>query len=200
MTTDVRDELLRRLKPMLWQDSQHRYALTNYITSVASMFELINYLIRDDLDTGAPGWSHLVDGNYCPDSLLPWLAQISGVQPEVGETPDALRARILHNEAFNRGTVQALYDAAARQGATLVLVEQRYNPGGGDDPWHVRILLTPSQDTPAAEEAVTAALPAGITVEYGHWAGIIYQDVKDDNPTYQDAKNNNATYRDLRGG
>lgn len=78
--TSVSDEILEALQPLLDDAGQ----LESYVKGLANMFQLIENYVSDDPDTGAIGYSQLLDLTRSPEEALQWLGQFIGIQLPTG--------------------------------------------------------------------------------------------------------------------
>lgn len=156
--------------------------LTNYLTALGGMFDLIYGLVSDQGFAGdpdyVPGWSSLLDPDNCPAQFLPYLAQFNGtIVPPNTDEADA-RAIIKGESGMSRGTGLggtyntstipaggAIVAAAQRnligtQSATLI---ERMN-GSGADAYSFLLFVRPEEclSVTALKAAVNAVKPAGV--------------------------------------
>lgn len=188
------EQLYARLSPLAYGDAENDDALWKFVQAFSQPFELMNTLVRDTED-GRVGWSILFDPDIAPDEFLIWLEQMVGATGHAPESPAQMRQRIRNAEAYKRGTVQSLYDTAARAGAPTFHVEERYL----GNPWAIRIFFTAAEYTPEIEYQVRSKIPAGIVVTQEFWASVLYSDVLEDYTDYADVAASNTDYSDLRG-
>lgn len=78
------------------------YTVNNVPVPAAVGLQAIDDIIRDSPYN--PGWSILMDINRCPTYALPWLAQFLGVRFSQPSTDAAMRAAIVQESPFDRGT------------------------------------------------------------------------------------------------
>lgn len=188
------EELYNRLGPLTFGDAENGDALRKFCEAFAQPYEIMHTLVRDTED-GRVGWSILFDPDVVPEEFLPWLEQMVGSSGHAPETAEQMRQRVRDAEAFKRGTVQSLYDAAARGGAPTFLVQERYLGSA----WAVRIFFTVAEYTDEVAFQVRSKIPAGIVVTQEFWAGVLYSDVLEDYTDYADVLASNTDYSDLRG-
>lgn len=189
------EELYDAMSSLQSEEANQDYALQKMSQAIGAPFEDMWTLVVDS-DDGKPGWSILLDITRCPDEYLPWLAQFVGAKPILGESSANYRLRIASAWVWHRGTLDGIYQAAARVGCTRFLVNERV----GGDAWAVQFLFLSSEYTQAKEDYIARWLPAGIIWSHAFWSGVIYQGVKTTYATYQAAKTANANYQALRGG
>lgn len=97
----------------LTSDAALGYPLLKWLDGIGQIVQRLNDLALDNLTTGDPGWSIIFDPDRCPTYALPWLAQCVGVRFDTTQNTDATqRAAIRGEQAFQRGTLQALQAAA----------------------------------------------------------------------------------------
>jgi len=185
------EELYRDLAPLAKGDPEQGYALQRYCQALARPFEIVQTLVRDS-DTGEVGWSILVDPNRAPDEFLPWLRQLAGVHPILGEPAADLRERIKEAEGFDRGTPGAIMARAAQLGMPTTLLQERYLGSA----WRVRFLFVLAEHTDEKEAELVRMLPAGIVHEVGFWSGTTYEMSEATAGTYSAAEAGAGTYGD----
>lgn len=141
----------------------------------------------------APPWSQLLDIKRCPTAALPWLGQFNGVRVNPNARDDQQRYAIEHPQGFARGTPAAIVDAAnalLQSGYSATLRERDTGPYhltveipaagvSGAGTCRSLPLEFPTcaalkdavatcrdiwQDAGAVEDAVLAAVPAGLGV------------------------------------
>lgn len=108
-----------------------------------------------DIDTGAPGWSQVVDADQAPDAWLDWLAQFPGVRPNPAVTdPVEKRRRIKEARGQHRGKLSAIISelrttlVSSTDGPAYVFVDT------SDGPHHLTF-VTRTAETP--DEAASLA-------------------------------------------
>jgi hypothetical protein len=189
-------EMYAGLAPFQYAEEDTGNALMKFLQAFSDPFELIHYLVRTDQSIGEIGWVPLLDPFRCPDELLPWLAQLVGASGAVGITNAESRTRIFDADAFKRGTVQSIYDEAARVGCTAFEVAERT----GGAAYQVTLRFDNTQYSDARLRAIKTKIPAGIKVNVAFFNAVTYQDIVDTYGSYTDAEAANTDYTDLRGG
>lgn len=168
------EALYEQLAPLAYADEENDWALLLLCEAIGRLFQPVEDLVRDQGDD--PGWSQLVDIDRCPDAFLPWLAQLVGVQIDVGTSADVQRERIRSTDGFRRGTLAAFKAAPLPHltGSRRVFVEERAGSA-------YRILVTTRADeTPdpaAVESALLEQKPAGIVLDYSTVSGEVWDEV-----------------------
>lgn len=185
-------ELYDQLKPLSWDEENQGDALWKYCQALAAPFEPVYDLVRD-LDTGEPGWARLLDPNNAPAEYLPWLRQVAGVTPIRGESNEALRQRIINAENYRRGTPSLINETAARLGATVFLMQERFT-----SPWTVRLLFTAAQHNATIEAAIRAIIPAGLVVTVAFWSGLLYSNLTSGYASYTALAAAFTNYNDIQ--
>lgn len=113
-----------------------------------------------------PGWSTLLDPYNCPAQFLPFLAQFNGANVPVGLDATTARAVIIGESAQHRGTVASVVSAVTRNltGTQFVVVEERLNALGDEDPYHFLVLVRPEEviSVQAITDSVNAIKPGGV--------------------------------------
>jgi hypothetical protein len=132
----------------------------------ASLCDVLRMHVEDvaelgftDKDTGAPGWSAVVDADRAPDAWLDWLSQFPGVRrdPAVTDAGEK-RRRIKEARGQHRGKLSAILSelrttlVSATDGPAYVFVDT------SDGPHHL-VFVTHTAETPD-EAASTARLNA----------------------------------------
>lgn len=189
-------ELYAALTPFHYGEESNNDALLKYVQAWSDPFEQIHYLVRSDQGSGEIGWVPLLDPLRCPDELLPWLAQLVGAQPAVGISNSEYRRRILEADSFKRGTVQSIYDEAARVGCDLFEVVER--PAGAA--YQVTLRFDNDQYSDARLRAIAHKVPAGIKINVAFFNAVTYNDIRTTYGSYTNAEAVNTDYTDLRGG
>ena len=189
-------ELYESMLPLHYGEAEHDYALMNYCKAVAAPFELIYFLVRDNRETGASGWSDLFNPETCPDELLPWLRQFVGAAHIRGENLVDLRDRIRSADAFKRGTVESIIDTANRLGMPSIIIDERYNGSA----WQIQLRFEPGEYTGQRMYELQKKIPAGIKVTVNFLSLITFEDIRTTYATFQDAKAANLDFLDLKGG
>lgn len=153
------------LAPYAREDAEHDFVLGTFLIGLLAPAQEIADLVRDDPDTGATGWSALVDADRCPVWALPWLAQLVGVRDEPTLSEVERRARIKDMAGLHRGTVAYAQAAAAAYltGTKTVNVTER---DGGAWLITVETLSAETPDPDLVEQALLAAKPAGLLLTY----------------------------------
>jgi hypothetical protein len=158
-------------------DRELGYPLLRFTDAIAAPFDAIDQLVRDTPE--GPGWSQLLDVDRCPDAFLPFLGQFVGVEVDPNVSPDAQRAQIKGEGGFDRGTPGAMIAAAQRYltGDQHVDLIERAPDDLGDVNAYYLIVQTygaETPDPPSVLEALLAAKPAGITLDYFVVGGATY--------------------------
>lgn len=190
------EELYGNLTPFHYGEPDNDYALRKFCQAISLPFELVHFLVRDDQDTGKIGWSAAFDPTRAPDSILPWLQQFVGAGHVAGETPADLRQRIKDADAFRRGTIASIMDAAARVGCTAFQIDER----DSGSPWRIKMWFIAAEYTGDKFFEIAKKVPAGIIIDVDFFDGVTYEDIRTTYSTYFDAETSNTDYTDLRGG
>lgn len=151
-----------------------------------------------DSPTGRPGWQVLLDPQQVPYRLLPWLAQMPGVDLDAALTQQANRDRVTGLVRWHRGQADVVAAAAVERmpaGARVDIVER------DPDADHLRIRVYVRQSTiaqrAAARAAVLAVLPAHITLVWEERTGQSYSDLASASASYTAVKTTYPTYGDV---
>lgn len=129
----------------------------------ASLCDVLRMHVEDvaeiafaDPDTGAPGWSSVVDADRAPDVWLDWLAQFPGVRPNPAVTdPDEKRRRIKEARGQHRGKLSAIVSelqttlVSSTDGPAYVFVDT------SDGPHHITF-ITRTAETPNPDASLAA--------------------------------------------
>lgn len=146
-------------------DPDNDWALLRFTQAITTMLldRVYSYVLPDD---GSPAWSLMLDVDRAPSDALGYIAMFSGATLKAGLTDDGQRIRIKEAQGWQRGKPDAIKGAARSMltGTKQVTLVERYL-----NPYRIRLttLRTETPDPVAMEAAVRAALPAGITLEYG---------------------------------
>jgi hypothetical protein len=154
------------LAPYTRADAAHGYALGTFLMALTLGAEDIATLVRDDPETGAVGWSAIVDADRAPEWALPWLAALVGVRDDAALTEAERRDRIKTRAGQQRGTLKAITDAPKPflTGTKTVTVTERV----GGNAWQLAVstLAAETPDPDRVEAAIRAEKPAGIVLTY----------------------------------
>ena len=182
------------LEPLWRQDAANGYALAHYCSALATMYDEIDSYARGTED--APGWTILFDPDNIPAAGLGWMAQMIGVQLDPGWTEAQQRAAIEARLGWQRGTAQAMRDAAALHltGSKTVSFRERH-----PDAYSISILVQTAEtpDPVKAEAAVRAQKPAGLVLTFSVLNGQDYQELFATHATYSSVFSTYATYQNL---
>jgi len=183
-----------QLEPLWNMDKTAGYPLANFVATIATMYDDLDSYVRGTEDE--PGWRILFDPDNIPASGLAWQAQMIGVQLDTGWTTQQKRDAIKARLGWQRGTPQAMRDAAALYltGSKSVIFRERF-----PDAYSVAILVQTSEtpDPAKAEAAVRAQKPAGIILTFTVLDGRDYQELFVTHATYQLVFTDYATYQEL---
>jgi hypothetical protein len=119
-----------------------QYTEPNDPLPAATGLQAINDIIRDT--QYSPGYSSILDINRCPTYALPWLAQFVGVRFPQPQSDAVMRAAIVNESAFQRGTIGVIEAAANAQliSPYVVTVHERTSFIGnviGYDPYAILV-------------------------------------------------------------
>lgn len=148
-----------RLGPaMTSSDDDHGRVLHELVASLVSPIDLIETAL------GVDGrFDVLLSPNNCPSVLLPWLAQLVGVDLPVGFDEATGRALVANPPSWRAGTPQAMVDAAKAylSGSRRVDLAERTHPDhpGEDSPWHV-VLTIYVDEAPSSLEGLRRGVRA----------------------------------------
>jgi hypothetical protein len=156
------DRIYNRLTPLADGDEAAGYPLYGLVEALTLPQDPLEEIVRED-DTH-PAWTRAVDPNEAPLWVLPWLAQLVGVEWQ-GPSSEALRTKTLERPRYRRGTPSAIRSAAQTTltGTRTVFIGAR--PYGS--PWRLSV-GTLGSETPNAALTTRAILdekPAGVILE-----------------------------------
>jgi hypothetical protein len=135
--------------------------------------DALDELVRgEEIEGGHPPWALAVHAVHAPLWILPWIANLVGVEWH-GEPTEELRTLILDRPAFRRGTTQAMVEAmrTVLTGTRFVFAVER-----DTSPWRTT-LLTLTAETPDAAEAYRRALaqkPFGLVLTHTVTPGLTW--------------------------
>lgn len=94
-----------------------------------------------------PGWSSLLDPNVCPDKFLPYLAQFVGADVPLGLDSVTARAKVLAENALQRGTLVAVTSATQRNltGTKSVVLQERIDESGNANAYWFIVIVRPEE-------------------------------------------------------
>lgn len=190
-------DLYLAMTPLARGDDQESYALRDYSSAIGAPFE---WVCAYALDTDAgPGWSLVMDPATCPAEGLPWLGQFVGVEVNPSYSEAQQRAQVAAHLGFARGTPAAIVASTqvTLTGSRTVYLLERLD----GDAYSLGLVTRPSETPSSAAtlEAIRAATPAGIVVNYSTSEGLPYGDAGA-GKTYADWKATYPTYSDLLKG
>lgn len=226
-TTEIYNDLGAPFAEFGAGDAFNGYPLLRFLDGIGQLLQRGDDLSFDDLSTGAPGWSVLLDPTRCPAYALPWLAQFVGVRfdPESQVTAAAQRQALLAEQPWQRGTVAAIQAAAAQwlQAGQQALVYER-----DTGPYHFSVVLrlgalapatfaqtaatyptfadrtaarstfaTPAYPQAQVAAAITGAKPAGLTYSLSIVAGPTFAQTLTGLPTFADRLATVPTFADI---
>lgn len=198
---NVHDQLTEALRPYAERDSNGHLSIL--LGAIAAMIQPLADLVSDDPDTGAPGWSSLVDINRSRDADLGYLAQFVGVKLLAGLPADAQRARVASTDGWKRGTVGAMIGAAQQHltGDKTVVLRERYNPDlNVADAYHAQI-ITRTIETPDPAQVIADVNeqdPAGIVLHFAVVDGQDWLSVRNNYPTWTAVRTAYGTWQAVR--
>jgi Phage tail protein (Tail_P2_I) len=185
-------DLYDRLTPIASQDAALGWPLANYCAAIGTMFQTVEDYARDQMVNGqiAPGWSQLLDPLRCPVEALPWLGMFVGVVVNQALSEDDQRAQIQAANGWARGTLGAMVAAAQAYltGTQTVLVRERDPSACPSLPAYGITFITKDGETPdpmSVQNALLAAKPAGLILQYLIEPDVTYEDLYDDYATYE---------------
>lgn len=197
-------DLYRATRPLAFADAEHGWAWAHLLAALSQLLDVIATMVRDD-EQGNPGWTALASPNRCPEPWLRVLAQWAGVRRW-----DAMSSTDLRNligptaPGLWRGTRLALRAAVRRflpPDATIYFEERAVTPEHPEgDPYHLRVFTYDfdEHDPEQVHEAILAALPAGLTLDYQVRHGQTYRMLRDRHPDYASVRDSYENYGDVR--
>ena len=117
-------------------------------------------------------WALAVFAADAPLWVLPWLAQIVGVE-WYGAPTEELRSQILDRPAYRRGTTSAIVEAAR---STLTGTQKIFTVERDTSPWRLTV-VTLTSETPNPAETLRQMLrqkPFGIVLTHTVTAGLTW--------------------------
>jgi hypothetical protein len=141
-------------------------------------------IVYDDPDTGAPGWSSVMDLTRAPSEWLPWLAQLAGKRVNPSLDDDAQRARIVSTDGLDRGKLKAIAGAAAQsldEPKTVFVVERH----GGAYRLTVSTMTAQTPDPDRTRRDILEQKPGGLVLNTSSITGDDYLSLRDTHQSYQ---------------
>jgi hypothetical protein len=163
---DTGRDLYAATLPIAFADAENAWAWANFVGALSTLLDVIAEMARDDAD-GNAGWTALGSPSRCPAPWLRVLAQWAGVHRWDSMTEEELRDLIgPRAPGLWRGTPAAMRDAVNRYlpaGAPVYFVERAEG-----DPYLLRVFTFDyiEHDSEQVHAALTAAKPAGLTLDY----------------------------------
>ena len=144
------------------QDEVHGWVLLKLCNVLTSSMAEIDALVSDT--DSQDGWGPLFDPATCPARALAWLGQLIGVVIPAGTPESTARDMVTHPTGWARGT-----PTSVRGAAQIMLTGSRYvllNERTGGDAYALEVVVYSGEltDLTALTAAVTAALPAGLSL------------------------------------
>lgn len=142
-----------RLGPAITsQDAENGHVLRALASTLVSPIDLVEAAVGRE-----GGFDPLLNPDGCPVALLPWLAQLVGVDLPAGFDEATGRALVKNPPSWRAGTPQAIVDAAKAHltGSRRVDLAERTHPDrpGEDSPWHFTITIY-ADEAPASLDAL----------------------------------------------
>lgn len=202
VVSDIAEELYASLGPWQRRDTQigedtDQWRLLELCEALAGGLQDVEDIVRDTDDD--PGWSIVLDADRAPVDWLPWLGQFVGVRLPVGLSEADQRARIKSTDGFQRGSPEALKEAARSYltGTKSVFFIERF---GSAYRLHVATLIAETPDPGVVERALLEQKPAGIVMTYTAIAGWDYAALAFTQPTYASLPAAFDTYAEMAIG
>lgn len=166
--SDTTEELYEALGPWTEGDEAGDWQLLRYVASVGELLHQTEVYTRDSDD--GPGWSAFLDLPRTPAHVLPFLAQMKGVQFVDGLSEEQQRMTIQSAQGFDRGSVTAIRTTAQTflEGSKIVDITER-----DTSPYHFKVRVYLEQ-----------ILGLSYAEAMGTWT--TYQDADDDIVLYDD--------------
>jgi hypothetical protein len=188
--------------PLADQDAKYGYPLALYLGSFGQTMQQIDDWVRDDIETGIPGWAILLDVDRCPIEALPWLGQFVGVHFPSTLTDIQMRAAIKGVAGWSRGSPQSLINAAKQYltGAQTVVLRERDAAACPSDPPYGLTVITYTSQTPDTSKVLAALMaqkPAGIILNYVTQTGQDYSQLLANHASYANVLATYATYQGI---
>ena len=129
------------------------------------------------------GWAYLFNADLADANALPWLAQFNGTKLREDMTEQEQRDAIQVPAGFNRGTLDAIINAAKPYltGDKTVIVRERL---GGAYILNVRTLAGETPDEDAVRAALLLQKPAGIVLQYNFDVGQTWTHLQSDHASW----------------
>lgn len=192
VVSEFGQELYTDLQPLAYQDEQLGWPLLTLCGGMGAMFQPIDDLCRDTPHSG-PGWSQVMDVDWCPGPLLPWLGQFVGVPVDDSLNEAAMREQIRAEGGMSRGRVAALRSVAQRRltGTKTVVIRERDPDASPTKPAYGITVVTFTSETPDPDGTLAdlmAAKPAGYLLQYVSETGQDFEAVRERFSTFDDLR------------
>lgn len=192
---EVATELYDATAPLTYAEVALGFPWATYLASLGLILE--SEMVLTGGDGQYEPWTALADPTRCPADWLNVLAQWAGLRNRSAYSETELRQMIgPHAPGLWRGTKDAMIAAARRFiGADGAIYFEERADG---DPYALRVFTYDYEggDPAQIEQALLAAKPAGIVLDYEQRVGQTYQMMLDQHATYADVKAAYATYAD----
>ena len=189
----VATEIYQATAPMTYAEATLGYPWAAYLASLGLLLE--SELVLTGGDGDHEPWTALADAVRCPSDWLNVLAQWAGVRMRSSYSETELRQLIgPHAPGLWRGTKDAMIAAARRfigPDASLYFEER-----ADGNAYHLRCFTYEYEggDPIQIEQALVAAKPAGIVLDYEQRVGQTYAMMIGKHSTYAAVKAAYATY------
>lgn len=189
------------LAPLASEDEEHGWALAHYCAAWAAMFDFLADLVLEQ--DGTPSWSRAYDPDLAPVELLPFIAQLVGVDLPPNLDEAAQRLRIKAVAGFWRGTPDAIVNAARQflvgpdgtgESATVYLIERHGSP-------YAFTVTTLESETPDEAKVLAALLeqkPAGLMMNYSTIVGGDFETLRDTHVDFAEIAADFTDFDDIR--
>lgn len=176
-------QLYDDMQPLAYQDAQLGWPLLTLCGGMGTVFQPIDDLCRDTTHSG-PGWSQVMDVDWCPGPLLPWLGQFVGVPVDAALNEASMREQIRAEGGMSRGRLAALHSVAQRRltGTRTVVIRERDADASPTKPAYGITVITFGSETPdesGTRADLAAAKPAGYLLQYVVETGQDFETVRE---------------------
>lgn len=188
------DELYAELAPVAGGDNSRGWPLLIYCQALVAGIDGIDSIVRDTDERD--GWEIVLDPDNCPPEALGWLAQFHGVRLKASVGITEQRSWVKSAAGLSRGSLEAIR-ASVRPYLTGLKRVDLYERVTSAYTLLAVTYTSETADAVMAEQAIRAAVPAGIVVTYLVRDGQSYQQVKSAKANYAAVTSAYSTYADM---
>lgn len=183
------------IEPVTYADEELGNPLLRFVQAWTHGLAAIDAVVRDNVETGVPGYGSVMDPRTAPAAWLPWLAQFVGTRLSPSDSPTEQRHRIENVEGLRRGSAQTIRSAAERTltGSKYLVINERHL--GSAYRLAIRTLASETPDPDTVRRDLMAQKPAGIVLNYQAISTITYGDIAATKSSYAEVKSSYSSYK-----